>query len=96
MSFVRFSLGVRRSATAANFAGAAFRHEGDTMRDLAHEAHFMGYDQHTYAVCREQADCVQHLADALWIKGGGYLVEQEDSGVQAQRTSDGNPLLLTA
>ena len=56
----------------------------------------MGDDDHGHALVRKLLHDIQDLADHLGVESGGGLVKQHDIGLHAQRTDDGDTLLLTA
>ena len=53
-------------------------------------------DDHRHALLSEVFHDVQHLADDLGVERGGRLVEEHDLRFHAQRTRDGDALLLPA
>lgn len=56
----------------------------------------MGDDQQCHAVPGQALDHLQHFLDHLRVQRRGDLVEQHHLGVHAQRTDDGDALLLAA
>ena len=56
----------------------------------------MGDDDHGHALVRKLLHDIQNLADHLGVESGGGLVKQHDIGLHAQRTDDGDTLLLAA
>src|SRR5581483_8838783 len=74
----------------------AFVHEYDAVRDLAGKSHLMRDDQHGHAVVRECDHCVEHLLDHFGIERRCRLVEKHDLRIHAQRTGNGDALLLAA
>ena len=62
----------------------------------AGELHFVGDDDHRFALFRQAQDNVEHFAHHLGVERGGYLVEQQHLGLHGQRTGNGHALLLAA
>ncbi|MNF83398.1 hypothetical protein D3C84_657220 [compost metagenome] len=56
----------------------------------------MGDDQQRHALAGQALDDFQHFLDHFRVEGGGDFIEQHDFGVHAQRTDDGDALLLAA
>ena len=75
----------------------AVRHKDDPVGDIPCEAHLVGDDHHrdVLLVCQPHHD-VQHFLDRLRVEGRGRLVEQDDLGLCAEGTGDGDALLLAA
>ena len=71
-------------------------HEDDAVRRLAGEVHLVGHHDHRRAAVGEVLHDVQHLADQLGVERRSRLVEEEHLGLHAQRTGDGDALLLAA
>ena len=76
------------------FKDPAGLHEHDAVGHRAGEGHFVGDDEQGHAVAGQALDHLQHLLDHLRVEGGGDFVEQHHLGVHAQRTDDGDALLL--
>jgi hypothetical protein len=71
-------------------------HEHDAVGDLAGECHFMGDDQHGHAVERERHHGVEDLLDHFRVERRGRFIEHHELRGHAQRSRDGDALLLAA
>lgn len=78
------------------FEDAPGIHEHDAVGHRAGEGHFVGDDQQGHAVPGQALDHLQHFLDHLRVQRRGDLVEQHHLRVHAQRTDDGDALLLAA
>lgn len=78
------------------FEDAPGIHEHDAVGHCAGEGHFMGNNQQGHAVPGQALDHLQHFLDHLRVQRRGDLVEQHHLRVHAQRTDDGDALLLAA
>lgn len=55
----------------------------------------MGDNQQGHALAGQPLNHFEYLLDHLRVEGGGDFVKEHDLGVHAQRTDDGDALLLT-
>ncbi|CRM86685.1 hypothetical protein [Pseudomonas sp. 22 E 5] len=78
------------------FEDATGLHEHHAVSDGAGEGHFVGDDQQGHAIAGQALDHFQHFLDHLRVEGGGDFIKQHDLRVHAQRTDDGDALLLAA
>ena len=60
-SGARFSGVVKDLLSLTTFDNIALSHESDAMGDLAHESHFVRYDDHGHPFAGQCADRIQNL-----------------------------------
>ena len=78
------------------FDDLPFIHKDDAVGHLTGKAHLVRHAQHGHALLRETDHRVEHFLDHFRVERRGRLVEQHDARIHAQRTRDGDALLLTA
>ena len=78
------------------YCNEAIIHKNDPVRNIFGKIHLVGDDYHSDVFGCQVLDDLQDLAGELGVKGRGWLIEEQDVGVHAQGSGNGNSLLLSA